>query len=235
VVLAVAVLTAQSELYRAFRSHGYRPAEVLGIAAGAVMLLGAYSRGSTALSFVLTMTVIASFLWYLADPNRERVAENLGATLLGVAYVPFLGAHVVLMTGLHHGPAITVCYIGLSALNDVGAYATGVFFGKHPMAPTVSPKKSWEGAAGATILLFLIALFAGPHIAPFTLGSALALTAVIAIVAPLGDLAESLLKRDLGVKDMGNILPGHGGVLDRIDSLLLVAPAAYWLVRIVVF
>jgi len=229
------VLTAQWELYRAFRTHGFRPADILGIAAGAVMLVGAYNRGPTALSFVLTMTVIASFLWYLADPDRDRVAENLAVTLLGVVYVPFFAAHVVLMTGLHHGPAITICYIGLVALSDVGAYATGVFFGKHPMAPTVSPKKSWEGAAGATTLLFLLALFVGPHITPFRLGSALLVTLVVAIVAPLGDLAESLIKRDLGVKDMGSILPGHGGVLDRIDSLLLVAPAVYWLIRIVVF
>jgi phosphatidate cytidylyltransferase len=103
------------------------------------------------------------------------------------------------------------------------------------MAPSVSPKKSWEGALGATVFVFIAALIGGPFMPPFTLGSALAVAAVVAVASPLGDLAESLIKRDLGVKDMGTILPGHGGVLDRIDSLLLVAPVFYWLIRVVVF
>jgi len=229
------VLAAQAELYRAFRARGFKPADALGVLAGAAILIGAYNRGTTALSFGLTMTVIASFLWFLADPNRERVVENVAVTLLGVVYVPFFGAHVVMMNSFPHGPAVTICYIGIVAASDIGAYAAGSFFGKHPMAPAVSPKKSWEGAAGATVFMFILALAVGPHIAPFKLGSALALAAVAAVVAPLGDLAESLIKRDLGVKDMGTILPGHGGVLDRIDSLLLVAPAAYWLIRVAVF
>ena len=212
-----------------------KPAELVGLVGGAGLLVGAYLKGTTALSFGLTMTLIATFLWFLADPKRERVAEGIAVTLLGVVYVPFFGAHVILMTGLPHGAAITICYIGIVAANDIGAYATGSLFGKHPMAPTVSPKKSWEGSAGATLLVFVLALTVGPHIAPFTIGSAVALAAVAAVVAPLGDLAESLIKRDLGVKDMGTLLPGHGGVLDRIDSLLLVAPAAYWLIRVAVF
>ena len=222
-------------MYRAFRARGFKPADALGILAGAAILIGAYNRGTSALSFGLTITVIASFLWFLADPKRERVAENVAVTLLGVVYVPFFGAHVILMTGLPRGPAVTICYIGIVAASDIGAYAAGSFFGKHPMAPSVSPKKSWEGAAGATVFMFILAVAVGPHIAPFKLGSALALAAVAAVVAPLGDLAESLIKRDLGVKDMGTLLPGHGGVLDRIDSLLLVAPAAYWLIRVAVF
>jgi phosphatidate cytidylyltransferase len=235
VLVSVAVLAAQAELYRALRTHGFHPAEWLGLAAGAVLLVGAYNRGATALSFGLTMTVIASFLWFLVDPKRERVAENLSVTLLGVVYVPFFGAHVILMTGLPHGATITICYIGLVALNDIGAFATGVLFGKHPMAPNVSPKKSWEGTIGATALMFLLALIIGPLLTPFKLWSSVALAAVVTVVAPMGDLAESLIKRDLGVKDMGTVLPGHGGVLDRIDSLLLVAPAAYWLIRVTVF
>jgi phosphatidate cytidylyltransferase len=214
------VLTAQAELYRALRSRGFKPATMIGILAGAGILIGAYNRGTSALSFGLTMTVIATFLWFLADPKRERVVENVAVTLLGV--VP-------------HGPAISICYIGVVAASDIGAYASGSFFGKHPMAPSVSPKKTWEGAAGATVFMFVLALAVGPHIKPFTIGTALALAAVAAVVAPLGDLAESLIKRDLGVKDMGTILPGHGGLLDRIDSLLLVAPAAYWLIRVAVF
>jgi len=235
ILVFAAVSTAQFELYRALRSKGYAPAEVLGLAGGAVIMIGAYYRGPTALSFGLTMTVIACFLWFLADPNRKDVTQNLATTLLGVVYVPFFAGHVVLMTGLEHGPAITICYLGLTALNDVGAFATGVFFGKHPMAPSISPKKSWEGAIGATLLMFVLALIAGPLITPFTLGTALLLATTVSIVSPLGDLASSVVKRDLGLKDWGNVLPGHGGLLDRIDALLFVAPAAYWLIRVAVF
>jgi phosphatidate cytidylyltransferase len=233
VVVAIAVLGAQSELYRAFRSRGFKPADAVGLVAGAGLLVGAYLRGTTALSFTLAMTVIATFLWFLADPQRARISENIAVTLLGVVYVPFLGAHVVLMDRFPHGAAITICYIGIVAASDIGAYAAGSFFGKHPMAPSVSPKKTWEGAAGATTLMFVLALAVGPHIAPFHLGSALAVAAVAAVVAPLGDLAESLLKRDLGVKDMGGLLPGHGGMLDRIDALLFALPGVYFYVKFV--
>jgi len=229
------VLAAQAEFYRAMRTHGFQPADMLGLAAGAVLLVGAYNRGTTALSFALTMTVIASFLWFLADPNRQRVAENISVTLLGVVYVPFLGAHVILMTGLPHGATITICYIGLVALNDIGAYASGVLFGKHPMAPNVSPKKSWEGTIGATALMFLLALIVGPLLTPFKLWSSVALAGIVTVLAPLGGLASSVLKRDIDIKDWGSVLPGHGGLLDRIDALLLVAPAAYWLIRVAVF
>lgn len=232
---AAAILSAQRELYRALAAAGHGPAEPLGLAAGLGMLLGAYYRGPGALSFVLAMSVIATFLWFLADEQRDGAMRGIGATLLGLVWVPFLGAHVTLMRNLPDGPAITISYIGLAALYDVTAYAAGVFFGKHRMAPSVSPKKSWEGAAGATLFVVVLAALVGPHVGPFTLRTALALALVTAVVAPIGDLAESQLKRDLGIKDMGGVLPGHGGVMDRIDSLVLVAPAAYWLVRWLVF
>jgi phosphatidate cytidylyltransferase len=235
VLVCAAVLISQSELYRALRAHGSRASEVLGLAAGAFALGGAYFRGPGALTFVLALATVATLLWFAVDPNRDGAAEGVASTLLGLAYVPFLGAHVVLMRNLPHGAAIVICYIALAAFYDIAAYATGVFFGKHPLAPSVSPKKSWEGALGGTAFIVAVAAVVGPHIAPFGVGSAVALAAVTAFCAPLGDLAESMLKRDLGVKDMGSLLPGHGGVLDRIDALLACAPAAYWLVRWLVF
>lgn len=230
-LVAAAVLGSQAELYRALRRHGWRVAGLLGVVAGALILLGAYQRGTGAVAFGLAMATFACLLWFVADPNREGAAEGIAATMFGIVYVPFLGAHVVLLHALPHGAAITISYIGLTAFYDISAFASGSLFGKHPMAPSVSPKKSWEGAAGATLFVLLVALVVGPHLGPFTLGSALALAGVTAVLAPLGDLAESVIKRDLGIKDMGSILPGHGGILDRIDALLVVAPAAYWLVR----
>lgn len=231
-ILAFAVIMfAQHEFYQVLAAKGWRPAAPLGLAGGAVVLIGAYARGTEAITFGIVLVTVGSFLWYLADPQRSNVTANAAATMLGLAYVPVLGAHVVLMRALNPGPAIVVSFIGLVALYDIGAYASGSFFGKHKIAPEISPGKTWEGAAGATLFIMIIAAAAGPLIGPFTVIESLALAAAMAVTAPLGDFAESLLKRDLGVKDFGTILPGHGGILDRIDALLLSAPVAYWLIR----
>jgi len=233
-LVVAAVLMAQWELYRALGSRGLRAAELFGVAAGFLVLLGALVGGPGAVAFALTMCVIAVMLWYLADPERSQATPGMAVTLFGLVYVPFSGAHVILMRNLEHGPALTIAYIGLVALYDIGAFTSGSLFGRRPMAPSISPKKTWEGLAGATLFVALIAAVAGPHIGPFRLGTALAMAAVAAVGAPLGDLAESLMKRDLEIKDMGSILPGHGGFLDRIDALLFVAPPAYWLARMIV-
>lgn len=231
-LLAFAViLFAQHEFYRVLAAKGWRPAAPLGLAGGAVVLAGAYARGPEAITFGLALTTVGAFLWYLADPQRTNVTANVAATILGVCYVPLLGAHVVLMRALDHGPAIVISFIGLVALYDIGAYAAGSLLGKHKIAPEISPGKTWEGAAGATLFILILAALAGPPISPFGVLESIALAAAMAITAPLGDFAESLLKRDLGVKDFGTILPGHGGILDRIDALLLSAPVAYWLIR----
>jgi phosphatidate cytidylyltransferase len=139
------------------------------------------------------------------------------------------------------GRNLLLVVVGMTALYDVGAYGIGTLWGSRPLAPTVSPKKSWEGVIGATFILLLVALALIPLIDPFKnpdqgglgAGAAVGLALVIAVAAPLGDLAESALKRDLGVKDMGTLLPGHGGMLDRIDSILFTAPAAWYFIRIV--
>jgi phosphatidate cytidylyltransferase len=120
---------------------------------------------------------------------------------------------------------------------DVGAYAVGGRSGRTPLAPNISPNKTWEGLVGATVITFAVTLIVQVifKMHPWTFGRAFWLAAVVCVAAPLGDLAESMIKRDLGVKDMGRVLPGHGGVLDRIDGLLFVAPAAYYLLRLLKF
>lgn len=235
-VLVAAILSlAQYELYEVLRKRGLQPATLLGIAAGLVLLIGAHASGPQALSFVLTISVVASFLWYLADPKRSDVAANVGATMLGIVYVPFMGAHVIMIRAFPDGIALVIATIGAVAFYDIGAYAAGSLFGRHRIAPQVSPSKTWEGAAGATLVVVALGVLVGRHLGPLDTGSALALAAIAAVAAPLGDLAESLIKRDLRVKDMGGILPGHGGALDRVDAMLLAVPAAYWLIRTVVF
>jgi phosphatidate cytidylyltransferase len=231
VLAAAAILLAQFEFYSALTRRGYRPATALGVAGGAVILGGAYWRGPQALTFGLVLILVGSFLWFLVDQNREHVATNIAVTILGAVYVPMLGAHAILIQGLPHRVGLELAFIGGVAFYDIGAYASGSFFGKHKIAPSVSPSKTWEGAAGATVFVFAMALLIGPHIRPLDVGSSALLAMAIAVLSPIGDLVESMLKRDLDTKDMGTLLPGHGGALDRIDALLFVAPAAYWLFR----
>jgi phosphatidate cytidylyltransferase len=234
VLAATAILIAQYEFYGALTKRGYRPATALGVAGGAVILAGAYWRGSQSLAFGVTLTLVASFVWFLMEQNRENVTVNIAATLFGVVYVPMLGAHAILIRGLPDGIALELAFIGAAAFYDIGAYASGSLFGKNKIAPSVSPSKTWEGAAGATVFVFGMALLIGPHLGKLDLGSSALLALAASVLAPLGDLSESMLKRDLDTKDMGSLLPGHGGLLDRLDALLFVAPAAYWLFRGVV-
>jgi phosphatidate cytidylyltransferase len=144
-----------------------------------------------------------------------------------MAYVAFMGAFTVLLTAQDGGQWWTLAFLIVVVAVDTGAYATGVAFGKHPMAPTISPKKTWEGFAGsvaaAVIAGVLLSIFMLHQ--PWWVGVILAIT--IVATATSGDLAESLIKRDLGIKDISTWLPGHGGFLDRVDSALLSAAAAY--------
>lgn len=228
------ILLALQEFYAALSSRGYRPATALGLAGGALILVGSYWKGPQALSFGLVLTLVGAFLWYLVDPQRTNVATNIGVTMLGVVYIPMMGAHAILIRDLPQGIAHEIAFIGAVAFYDIGAYASGSFFGKHKIAPAVSPSKTWEGAAGATIFVFASAMLIGPHLGFLDVGSSALLALAASVLAPLGDLAESMLKRDLDIKDMGTILPGHGGALDRLDALLFTAPAAYWIFRSVV-
>jgi phosphatidate cytidylyltransferase len=135
------------------------------------------------------------------------------------------------------GKYMFLAMLVLTVLYDVVAYAIGTGWGRRAMAPTVSPNKSWEGAIGATVITILVGLAVIPNFTPFDIeggpGIGVGLALIISVLAPLGDLVESAFKRDLGVKDMGSLLPGHGGVLDRIDAILFAAPGAYFFLRIV--
>jgi phosphatidate cytidylyltransferase len=162
---------------------------------------------------------------------------DVGATLLGVVYVPFLASFALVMLRVEPaevGRNLLLAVVGLTILYDILAYAVGSMWGDRALAPTVSPSKSWEGAGGATLLILLVAISLVPSIEPFTPTTSVGLALIVAIFAPIGDLVESAFKRDLGVKDMSSILPGHGGILDRIDSILFTAPAAWYFFRLVI-
>jgi len=231
------VLWAQGELYLALQRHHLQPATALGLVSGGLVLGAAYFRGEAAMLSMFVLSVVAAFLWYMAAPasHRRGTTTNIGVTVLGIAYVPLMAGFALAMLDLTDGRAVVLSVIGLTFVYDTAAFIVGSWWGNRPLAPTISPKKSLEGAIGATLVVIAVSVGAvAPAVTALnTVGKSVALAVVVAILAPLGDLAESLIKRDLGVKDMGSVLPGHGGVLDRIDSVLFVVPAAFLFFRII--
>jgi phosphatidate cytidylyltransferase len=174
------------------------------------------------------ITVLAAMLLRLRG-GIDGYVRDITATAFTAFYVPFLGGFVALLLAEKQGEQAIATFILITIASDIGGYAVGVLAGKHPMAPVISPKKSWEGFAGSTVFCVLagwatvVYLFDG-H---WWVGVLLGLVAVVA--ATMGDLCESVIKRDLGIKDMSQIVPGHGGLMDRLDSLLATA-APTWLV-----
>jgi phosphatidate cytidylyltransferase len=223
------VTLALLELLTVLRARATRPARPVVLGTGALLVVGAYLEGAAALSFGLLVTILAAFAWYLIDRGRTEVTRNVAATVFAVVYVPFMAAHLSLVVGrADHYVGAVLGYAALVVIYDTAAYATGATLGRRPIAPQVSPNKSWEGAIGASVVCLLAGAFLLPLWEPWTLASGLVLAAATCVVAPLGDLSESMLKRDLAVKDMGSILPGHGGMLDRIDALLFMAPVLFY-------
>ena len=228
VVLAAAVALGTWEITQALRTLGAEPPLPPLLLGGLAMTVLAYRAGAGALFLTLVLTVLASLVWRLADP-AEGFLRDIAAATFTAAYVPFLAGFCALLAVPDDGPRRVTAFILVVVCSDVGGYAAGVLFGKHPMAPSVSPKKSWEGFGGSLLacavagaVLFLLLFDASP-----LLGVVYGL-AVVA-VATLGDLGESMVKRDIGIKDMGTLLPGHGGIMDRLDSLLPTAPVAWLL------
>ncbi len=238
IVASIAALLAQGELYAAMHKAHHQPATALGLLGGALVLAGAYFKGESGMLAMVAVSLVFTFLWYMAIPaaHRHNSITGIATTMLGIIYVPVLAGYLlVTLTTYSSGRSIVVAILGLTFLYDTAAYVVGSFWGDHPLAPSISPSKSWEGTTAALVVIAIsVALVAG-YVDPFKdhVIRALVFGIVVSVAAQLGDLAESLLKRDLGVKDMSSILPGHGGLLDRIDAVLFVAPAAFLFLRIV--
>jgi phosphatidate cytidylyltransferase len=242
VVAVLGILVAQGELFGVMVRHHHQPATMVGLVGGALITVGAATQGEAAIPAMFALAVIATFVWFMAVPvtARANAMGNIGLTVLNLAWIPLMGAYLLATLDLPDGAALVIAIIGLTFIFDTFAFLVGSVWGgsffQRALAPNVSPKKSVEGLIGATLVTVVIAAAVLPSFVDVLDGNrtgALALAIVIALAATLGDLAESLIKRDLGIKDMGSILPGHGGVLDRVDSLLFVAPAAYLALRVI--
>ncbi|MBT8194602.1 MAG: phosphatidate cytidylyltransferase [Acidimicrobiia bacterium] len=234
-------LAAQIEFYAAVRKSGFRPMVLFGLLGGLGALIGTYVQGAdairqapVAIPAALGLTVVATFAWYgsqespPADPWRNGLV-----TILGVAWIPALLALVFPMAELERSDRLQVIIVILIAVAafDVGSYFVGRALGSRKLSPILSPNKTVEGLIGGIIATVIVALLAAALVDIFDLGTALAVALGVIVASPLGDLAESLMKRSLGIKDMGQLIPGHGGVLDRIDSYLFAVPIAYLVLR----
>lgn len=238
-VVALGLAVAAVELHQNFGRRGIRSA-IVPIVIGTVMIVvGSYVAGVTKNAGIsniaillgsLALTVVACLIWRMPR-GADGYLADVTASLFIIAYVPLLGSFVGLMLAADHGAARVVTFVLVVVMADIGGYVAGVLLGKHPMAPKISPKKSWEGFAGSLVLgtsAAIVMSLLGLHV-PFWVGMILGPSLVV--VGVVGDLVESLIKRDLKIKDMSSFLPGHGGVMDRIDSLLLSAPVA-WLIML---
>lgn len=229
----VVVMLSAVEYFDALRRVGYRPATALGLVSVAGAMLGTYARGEAAIPLVFALATAFTFLWYLTGIIRDSPTANISVTLLGVMWTGVFGSYAALLLRAphHEGIAFFGAAVILVIAYDTFAYLGGVLFGRHKLIPSISPGKTWEGLFVATAASVLFGMMVIPFIHPWGIWDGLVLGIVVACVAPLGDLAESMVKRDLGLKDMGRLLPGHGGVLDRFDALLFVLPATYYVVR----
>ena len=229
------LVMAASEFFMSVRHVGYRPATLLGLVSVAGLSLAAYFEGIAAIPLVLVLTTVFSLLWFLFGVDHDRPAANISVTLFGVLWVGLLGSFVPLILEMPHGSGILFGAIIGTATYDTAGLFIGRATGQSRLAPHISPNKTYEGLIGGMIFAVLVVTFGlgiWPGLMPWSGDSqldALLLGIVVAVMAPLGDLAQSLIKRDLGVKDMGTALPGHGGVFDRFDAMLFVLPAVYYL------
>ena len=224
---ALLIVTALFELDKAFRTKGLRPALPVAIGSGLVILFGAYYNGPAAQSLGLVLLLLGAMAWTLLDSDRTQVAASLGATCLMGLWVPFLASFVGPLLTRPDGIWYVMAAVALVVSGDIGAYGFGYGFGKHKMAPSISPAKTWEGFAGGWLTVLVVASLITANVPGFDLPLALVFGTAVFLAGTAGDLAESMVKRDLGVKDLGGIVPGHGGIMDRADAVIFALPVAH--------
>ena len=238
-IVVPVVTLAVAEFLAKLRELGFDPPALLGVVGTAAMVFAAYHRGEAAIPVAMVLIVIFSMLWYLAGAGGGQATLNIGVTIFGVAWIGLCGAFAAVLLGVLGGAGVGDAGKGIlfgailaTVAYDIGGYFVGRSVGSSQLS-AASPNKTIEGLLGGCIAALTVALIYGFLTEPFgSLGDGLALGITVAVMAPLGDLCQSMVKRDLGIKDMGSVLPGHGGLTDRFDALLFVLPAVYYVAKL---
>jgi CDP-diglyceride synthetase len=232
-LFVTAIVTASAlELYNLIQHRGFRPATLLGVCATVAVMLSAYWRGEVSVPLILALVFITSMLWYMLGVVDARPVVNVGLTVMTFVWIGVFGSYASLLLRVPHGKQLLLLPILVTVAADIGAYFAGSSIGSRPLAASISPGKTWEGVIGGGVAAILVSFILSrlPFLSKTWTGKhALLLGLVVAVVGPIGDLCESMVKRDLDLKDSGSFLPGHGGLLDRFDALLFVLPATYYL------
>jgi phosphatidate cytidylyltransferase len=227
ILIIVVVSTALFELYDGLLQRGHRVVSAFGLAAGGALMVGAFLESVEMVAITAVVAVLGSFVLALRAERGSTPATDVAWTVLGVFWVGGGGAAATGIMMLDDGLALLIAFVLVTAVGDIGAYFLGVRFGKHKLAPSISAAKSWEGFAAQVPSAVLAGAVASSFVTRLDLIEGLGLGLLCGLLGPAGDLSESLFKREIGIKDSGRLLPGHGGLLDRLDAILFCAPAAF--------
>lgn len=234
VLLGVIILFSQHEFYTMARAKGYRPNLLLGFTGGLLFLITGFKAGQAGMEFALAVYLFSLFLWQALMQQGSNVISRISVTLIGAIYIGFTLPHLYLIRNVNHGEVLAIMVVVGTWISDTSGYFFGTLFGKHRLAPSISPNKSLEGS-GAAIIFTMLIFFSTILIRWMEIMPALTLGFTVGISAQLGDLFESLIKRDFGVKDSGSIIPGHGGFLDRFDSLIFTSLVSFYVITLLKF
>jgi len=231
--ITVFIVLASIEAAAHLRELGHRSLVPVLIVTAAVTPVATLRAGHLGQMGGVLVLLFGAAGWMLVGRERRRALARLGTTVFLGLWISFLGSFAILLITFDDaGPARLLLAIGATAFADIGAYAVGSWIGKTPIAPSLSPNKSWEGFVGGVVVAALVAAVVMPLVSELGLVEAVVVALSVAGAGFVGDLFESMVKRDLGIKDLGTLLPGHGGIMDRVDGILFALPVA-WLVMVI--